>query len=658
MKEGSYSEIEAKQQLLLATQAGLIEHTSNRHYFNIQPVSPKNWAQAAAKVAQIPNYSEAQRIAIIYLLSYSEMAPTSVYYFQTFLDVSKGTVLNDIKKLRAILNIQQIRLNYSRKAGFKLEGAEIDIRANAKNWIATLNEQQSGRFALVQWLAEIDLTLFAKTRDQLLFAIHDAGLSLVFGRIDELTFFLAGSAYRIQERQVDLLPNFDLIVPMKSYRIGRDFVQNLTAQNVQPSRAECAYVTAAILTTLRGELKDTMADKFLKCAVDIVKNMEDLMAVEFHNYRDLLTNVFYHLVPAYFRITMHFYLPNVLIDNIKSQYHDIYHFTGLALRPLEQMTETKTPAEEIGFFALLFGGMIFSEDEARDTDSRLKAVIVCPNGTSSSVILQSELGNIFPTIDFFATSSTLEFENIQSEDYDLIFSTVKLECHTDKKVFIVSPLMSPLEKNQLIIEVQKQVTLPGISLITAKDVISALKPYIQVKSGVSNDKLYDVINKAMNKNIELEEDDRPMLTDLITPEMVQVSDKYINDWTEAIRLAARPLVDYDFVEPRYVDAMIEKVNHYGAFIHIGKGIALPHARPEEGAKRIGMSVLKLKHPVYLLDDPEHEIKLFICLSAVDNNTHLRALASLTNILSEEDLLNELLTANTQQSVLNVFKKGE
>lgn len=31
--------------------------------------------------------------------------------------------------------------------------------------------------------------------------------------------------------------------------------------------------------------------------------------------------------------------------------------------------------------------------------------------------------------------------------------------------------------------------------------------------------------------------------------------------------------------------MIERVEQYGAFIHIGDHIALPHARPEDGVKR-------------------------------------------------------------------------
>lgn len=147
-----------------------------------------------------------------------------------------------------------------------------------------------------------------------------------------------------------------------------------------------------------------------------------------------------------------------------------------------------------------------------------------------------------------------------------------------------------------------------------------------------------------------------MLNDLITRDMIQFSDKTL-DWKEAIKLAARPLKDFGFIEPRYIEAMINKVEKYGAFIHIGKGIALPHARPEEGAKRVGMSILKMSRPVLLLGQKEHPITVFICLSAVDNTMHLKALARLTTILSDKHNLACLLNAQNDEEIISVLSEG-
>ena len=104
--------------------------------------------------------------------------------------------------------------------------------------------------------------------------------------------------------------------------------------------------------------------------------------------------------------------------------------------------------------------------------------------------------------------------------------------------------------------------------------------------------------------------------------------------------------------------MIQKVEENGPFIHIGPFVALPHARPEEGVNEIGMSILKVDEPVNLLDDVAHPIKLFICLAAVDNDTHLKALANLTNILSDEALLDRLVNAINPEAILEVINEGE
>ncbi len=147
-----------------------------------------------------------------------------------------------------------------------------------------------------------------------------------------------------------------------------------------------------------------------------------------------------------------------------------------------------------------------------------------------------------------------------------------------------------------------------------------------------------------------------MLQELLTPDMIQFSEKEM-DWEEAIRMVAEPLQRKE-IEDSYVDAMIDKVKEYGPFIHIGKGVALPHARPEDGVKKLGISLLKVRKPVLLLDDEKHPIYIFICLAAIDNKTHLSALASLTKILSQPEKLDELLKAENKEEILRILEGVE
>ncbi|MFZ4355876.1 transcription antiterminator BglG, partial [Enterococcus gallinarum] len=90
------------------------------------------------------------------------------------------------------------------------------------------------------------------------------------------------------------------------------------------------------------------------------------------------------------------------------------------------LTKRSIPSEEIGFFTILFGGEIFGQKNEQRQE-KLKALIVCPSGISSSLILQSELRRLFPMIEFKETNAVREIENVSEKSYDIIFSTVPIE---------------------------------------------------------------------------------------------------------------------------------------------------------------------------------------------------------------------------------------
>lgn len=618
--------------------------------FYVPKLSAKQWASWLTHEEEVI-YSEEERRALIYLLSYSQFEELSLFHFQDFLEISKGTAIADIKKLRSVLTSFDIRLDYTRKTGFLIEGPEETARRLAKNFVAELLQSNTGKFGLLHWINQQDLAMYATWRDTIQEQTKKAGLEIVPSRIDEVALFLAFSAKRMAKRPLPTMEDSELIHSLTAYQAGELIYRHFfTVENPN----EIAYLTVILMTVVQGEIQDIQLDQLLSCSAEIIHRMENLSAIEFSNFRELLMNLFYHLVPAYFRIKNGFYLPNVLIKNIQMEYAEIYRFTKEALLPLERLAGKEIPEEEVGFFSILFGGEV-ARQKAEAVQEEVRALIVCPNGISSSLILQTELKKIFPTIHFEEANSVDQLQSISEESYDVIFSTIQVD--TTKRVYLVKPLMSQLEKNQLINRVQQELLIPGFSLPNAEEIVDALLPYINMKKGVTKEKLYKTLNKKMNRLIEKKEDRRPMLTELITPEMIQLSDQPL-DWEEAIRLTAHPLLTQERIEDQYIDAMINKVKQYGPFIHIGKGIALPHARPEDGVNQLGMSLLKVQDPVLLVDDEKHAIRLFVCLAAVDNEAHLRALSSLTKLLSNKENLENLLNAASKEEILSILAKGE
>lgn len=68
----------------------------------------------------------------------------------------------------------------------------------------------------------------------------------------------------------------------------------------------------------------------------------------------------------------------------------------------------------------------------------------------------------------------------------------------------------------------------------------------------------------------------------------------VSDWQEAITKSAAPLLEQGYIDSGYLKAMIDSVHEYGPYIVIAPMVAMPHARPETGSKKLGFSILKLE----------------------------------------------------------------
>lgn len=71
-----------------------------------------------------------------------------------------------------------------------------------------------------------------------------------------------------------------------------------------------------------------------------------------------------------------------------------------------------------------------------------------------------------------------------------------------------------------------------------------------------------------------------------------------------------------------------------------------------------MSFLKLEEEVCVLDNPQKPVKVFITMAAIDNRTHLRALAQLSNILTNEDTREQFVACNSVEDVIKLLDIDE
>lgn len=126
----------------------------------------------------------------------------------------------------------------------------------------------------------------------------------------------------------------------------------------------------------------------------------------------------------------------------------------------------------------------------------------------------------------------------------------------------------------------------------------------------------------------------------------------VNNWQEAIRTAALPLLKKNLIKDSYIEAMIENVKKFGEYIIIAPNVAMPHSRPEDGVNESCIALLKLNEGVKF--DNGEEVQLFFILGAKDNGSHINILTELMEIVDDEDKIDELSKAMEINEIKNLI----
>lgn len=147
-----------------------------------------------------------------------------------------------------------------------------------------------------------------------------------------------------------------------------------------------------------------------------------------------------------------------------------------------------------------------------------------------------------------------------------------------------------------------------------------------------------------------------MLTEYLTPDRIRVH-VAVDDWEEAVRTAGSLLLEAGTCEPRYIDAMINAVHEMGPYMVLAPGLALAHARPEDGVTDVGMSLITLDPPVDFGAEGKDPISLVIAFGAVDKEKHLDMLQALALFLDDPVRRQRLAEAASVDNILSLIENA-
>ena len=141
--------------------------------------------------------------------------------------------------------------------------------------------------------------------------------------------------------------------------------------------------------------------------------------------------------------------------------------------------------------------------------------------------------------------------------------------------------------------------------------------------------------------------------ELLKLENVQICEDAL-DWREAIRTAVLPLEKNGYVESRYKDEIVANIEKLGPYIIVAENVALPHARPEQGALKTQIGVTLFRKDISF-EDGGASARLFVTLAAKDSNSHLDALMEISELLEEEENITKILNSPDVETLYRYFQ---
>lgn len=370
------------------------------------------------------------------------------------------------------------------------------------------------------------------------------------------------------------------------------------------------------------ETKDVQEDeavnlKALKIARRFIEDCQVWLGDIYLDDEELIYNLALHLQPAVRRAKYGIELANPLLPQIRQKYANLFEIADRAVKGIEKELKIKISDDEIGYLVIHLGAA--AERKKLRNLQQLRAVLVCGNGIGTASLLAMTLKNRLQCLNIEKILPAYKLEPKQLKGIDLVISTIPLSLdHT--AVLHVSPILSEAEVKVVESQIQhlfhRKFSLKGHSMGT-----------VNVFPG-----FYDVL----------------------TPACIAL-DVEAASWEEAVQAAGTLLVKAGAVEPCYVQSMIDCVKRMGPYIVIGPGLAMPHARPEDGVNRVCLSMVRLENPVSFGHAVHDPIDLVFAFGTMDEQVHLNVLCELWEFFQSESALRCFRTCQNGQALLRSLK---
>ena len=571
--------------------------------------------------------------------------------------VSRSTIIQDLEHIKSFFRERHLYVLSHSNKGLLLEGREIDKR----NLLIDMIQSENSIFKvepifqhLTQCLSKnlkIDLEDISMIEKIINEAEHIYGRFLTDQSFVQLRNYFQLSLYRLRKAHYveygdDKNSKWDMAKGMI------DQIQQFIVKEIPDTEI---YYVASVLNRMKYIKKTTSNKEIVKMQV-ITRNFIEKISKDIHRNLQgdyiFYENLINHLESTFSTLGDRFAI-NSVVDEVLQRYPEVKQATERNVYVFEEYVGRKLSEEEIAYIVVHICAAI---ERNKNETVRYSVVLVCNGGIGTSQLLLARLEKFFH-LDVIDIIPAHDIENMNMDDVDAVISTISLEGKgieyiqvdpllTDEDCIRVGEKLSkihPKVSEKETISEENQDSLK--SLETIKDILEEDEEEIAIG------KIKSVIESFFQKKEET------TLSDLLPAQAIQIGVE-CSDWKGAIEASAKYLLKNGAINENYIKAMIKNVMENGPYIVVAPGFALPHEALNAGASKVGMSLIMLKTPVPFGKEEMDPIEWVCCLSAINKETHLKAMFQLVNLFYNQSFRVKIKECKTGEEIYKIIEQFE
>ena len=553
-------------------------------------------------------------------------------------DISRNSVFNDLKVVKSAIEKYDLSLEFDLKNGYSIAGQVFGKRALLLYYLKMLLKKLS--YKSIDFLNAIEVEDFYARLQRISVNMRneydDFNLLAIACVLNIVHFVDERFDFSILELR-DLEKTDEL-------RMIDQYFEDLNVH-------ERLYLTIHLLGSKASSVIHIESGKkdiqLFELAQHLVELFERQTLVELSEKNELVNSLYMH-----FKLSMYYYqlsiqISNILLEAVKVNYESLYQLIKSICESIQDEFPFILTDSEVSYITMHFGG------HQRKMRSKyyapIRVLIVCPSGISTSTLLRKEVEDLYANVSVVAATTA---NNIYQYDgkVDFIVSTIDLD--TNIPWIKVNASLEKEDKSKIASMISMNVETYQLNGENLNGLFSVLRKYVDEEQ--MENLRRDIYEYFRNGHfvVETKENDQLRLGDILTEENIVQINKNIT-WQEAINIASEPLLITKSITPEYVQAMIDLVEEHGAYIVLKNKIAIAHAKPEEGANRLNVSLLINRKKICF--DENIGIHYLFILSSPNPRSHLQILKDISYWTNEEVNLKILLNSNIDE-LMNFIKK--